>query len=225
MHNNPLNALLIFAKYPKPGRVKTRLSPPLSPEEAAELYRCMLLDTLKKTGPFPGAIRMIFIDGSPCSNTDFQSIAPDALILKQDGAGLGERMHNAFETAFAAGCQAVVITGTDSPHMPVKRITEAFNLLNEGAVDAVFGPCEDGGYYLLGMRKLLPELFKNIPWSSPDTLTMSLEAAKSAGVKTALLPDCYDLDTIADLRRLKEEVTQSAGAPKTLSFLNSLTVI
>jgi glycosyltransferase A (GT-A) superfamily protein (DUF2064 family) len=134
-------------------------------------------------------------------------------------------MQNACAQAFADGYRSAVIIGTDAPHLPVERIAEAFDLLEREDVDAVFGPSDDGGYYLLGMRQIRSELFRNIPWSSPDTLAVSLENAEDAGLKTAHLAGGYDLDTIADLLRLKREQSGPAGAADTLAFLIGLTVI
>ncbi|WP_160295217.1 TIGR04282 family arsenosugar biosynthesis glycosyltransferase [Geobacter sp. OR-1] len=215
-----LNALLIFAKWPEPGRVKTRLSPPLSSHEAAELYRCMLLDTLASTNAVAGINRMIFFSGGPERSADFRLLAPDAEVVMQDGENLGERLSNAFAKAFSLGYRSVAVIGTDSPHMPVERIEEAFTVLNEKKADVVFGPSEDGGYYLIALNDPQPELLRDIPWSSPETLARSLEKAEDTGLKAKLLASGFDLDTVRDLHRLRDESAQPVIAPRTLSFLN-----
>jgi rSAM/selenodomain-associated transferase 1 len=224
INSNPLNALLIFAKWPESGKVKTRLSPPFSTQEASELYRCMLIDTLENTLGLNGMTRIIFFDGNPERAADFSLLAPDAEVIRQEGADLGERLANAFERAFSIGYRKVAVIGTDSPHMPVERITEAFQLLNAEDCDIVFGPSEDGGYYLIAMKEMNPELLVDIPWSSSDTLGKSLEKAKAAGLRASLLACGFDLDTVDDLLRLEQESPGSVTAPRTKSFLKRLNV-
>lgn len=224
MHTTSPDALLIFAKYPLPGRVKTRLCPPLLPQQAADLYSCMLRDSLASSARIPSIRRLIFFDGEPACAKYFGSLAPDAMILPQIGNDLGERMANAFAQVFAAGYLSAVIIGSDAPHMPVERVTEAFALLKGGVVDAVFGPSDDGGYYLLGLRQNRLELFRDIPWSSTETLAASLNNAADAGLCVRLLTSGYDLDTIDDLRRLQRE-KKTGGAVQTRAFLDRLTVI
>lgn len=221
---NHLNALLIFAKWPEPGRVKTRLSPPLSEQHAAELYRCMLLDTLDTTAEISDVQRMIFFDGDPERAADFRLLAPDATVIRQEGSDLGERLERASEKAFAAGYRQVVIIGADAPHMPVERVMEAFDLLEQKTGDVVFGPSDDGGYYLVALNRNCPQLFRDIPWSSSETLASSREKARSAGLKTVLLQHGFDLDTFDDLRRLMEEPAQCAAAPRTTAFLTAIQV-
>ncbi|MBT0663518.1 TIGR04282 family arsenosugar biosynthesis glycosyltransferase [Geobacter pelophilus] len=220
MNSNHLNALLIFAKWPEPGKVKTRLSPPLETHEATELYRCMLLDTLENSADIIGTSRMIFFDGEPGRSADFKLLAPDAEVVVQEGDDLGERLANAFAKAFAFGYRSVAVVGTDSPHMPVARISEAFHLLNSQCADVIFGPSEDGGYYLVAMNSLNPGVFADIPWSSQDTLARSLEKTESLGLSPALLATGFDLDTVADLLRLKQEARPAA--PRTLSLLSRI---
>jgi len=224
MDSNHLNALIIFAKWPEPGKVKTRLSPPLSEQDASDLYRFMLMDTLEKTREIAGVTRMIFFDGDPERSADFRLLAPDADVIKQEGRDLGERLAHATEKAFSAGFRTVAIIGTDSPHLPVELIGEAFRLLKSESADIVFGPSEDGGYYLVAINKHCPELFRGIPWSSPATLKKSMDKAESVGLRPALLEKCFDVDNIDDLRKLRKEVSNSE-APGTLSFLSRLSAI
>jgi rSAM/selenodomain-associated transferase 1 len=221
--SNPLNALLIFAKWPEPGKVKTRLSPPFSAQEASDVYRCMLMDTLENTVGLKGMKRMVFFDGDPERTADFRLLAPDAEVIRQEGNDLGERLANAFERAFSIGCQKVAVIGTDSPHMPIERITEAFDFLDEKKSDVVFGPSEDGGYYLIAMKEMNPELFREIPWSQSTTLSESISRTKSVGLRHTLLAPGFDLDTTDDLRRLTS-LTEPGSAPQTRSFLANLSL-
>jgi rSAM/selenodomain-associated transferase 1 len=214
-------ALLIFAKWPEPGKVKTRLSPPLSMQEAASLYLCMLMDTLAITSRITGIHRMIFFDGDDDRAAFFQALAPDATVYQQQGMNLGERLTAAVATAFGLGHLSVAIIGTDSPHLDPKEISAAFSLLATDKADVVFGPSSDGGYYLVGLRQSKPELFRDIPWSSSKVLGESLARAKSAGLRQALLAPCFDLDTADDLRRLAA-LPDAGAAPQTKAFLASL---
>lgn len=212
------NALLVFAKPPTPGRVKTRLTPPLSHAEAAELYSCMLKDTLAKAKSLPGAERFVLYADEEGAVEYFRGIAPDVELFPQEGGTLGDRMERAFARAFARGFRRVVIIGSDSPDLPPGIVESAFALLCKENVDVVFGPSEDGGYYLLAMKRLHGELFRGIPWSSGSVLEDSLARCAAAGLKVELLPVWYDLDTVADLRRPGLLVATN-GAPLTREFI------
>jgi len=211
-------ALMVFAKKPVPGRVKTRLTPPLSPEEAAELYRRMLLDTLAKTGQITGIHRLLFHECGEGARDYFVSVDPGATIIAQEGADLGERLANAFRTAFDRGYGEVAVIGTDAPHVPRPWIEGAYDALADAAVDVVFGPSGDGGYYLLGMKRLHESLFTAIPWSTGEVLACSRQRAAAAGLRTVLLQLWHDVDTAEDLRR-PELVDPANGAPLTREFM------
>jgi len=198
---NNSRALIIFAKQPATGRVKTRLTPPLSPGEAAELYRCMLCDTLAKVRRLPGIVPVIFYQDDPGAGEYFQSLAPEMEALPQRGSDLGERMQLAFAEMFGRGHAEVAIIGSDSPDLPGEFIVRSFRLLADGGKDLVVGPTEDNGYYLLAMRRVWRELFHAMPWSTAEVLPLTLARADSAGISTGLLPVWYDIDAAADLRR------------------------
>lgn len=212
------NALLIFAKEPVPGQVKTRLTPFLSPDAAADLYRCMLEDTLEKAAALTDVEPIVFYDGDDDAAAFFKGTAAQMTVFPQKGADLGQRMKNAFATVFSDGFQKAVIIGTDSPHLPAGYITDAFHRLDDGQIEAVYGPSDDGGYYLLALKQLHGALFENITWSSGEVLAESLIAAGKAGVGTALLPPWYDLDTADDLMR-PELFEEANGANRTKTFL------
>lgn len=213
-------ALIIFAKRPVPGRVKTRLSPPLSPEEATELYRCMLEDILAKAATLAGVDKRIFYEPDEDAAAFFSGIAAGMTCTPQKGKDLGERMANAFGELIAEGYGRVAIIGTDLPDLPLSYVEEAFGLLGFGEVDAVFGPTEDGGYYLLAMGELHGELFRNVPWSTGEVLEKSQERAEEAGVRVALLPVWHDVDTADDLHR-PELLDAGNGAPRTREFIGN----
>lgn len=211
-------ALIIFAKRPAPGRVKTRLSPPLTLEEAAELYHCMLKDILEKVSTLFNVDSHIFYEPEEQAAAYFKQAAPAMDRHPQNGKDLGERMAAAFEELFAAGYRHAAIIGTDIPDLPVEYVTEAFTELESRRVDAVFGPTEDGGYYLLAMGKLHAELFREIRWSSREVLETSLERAKTAGITVSLLPTWHDVDIAKDLER-PELLDEGNGAPRTREFI------
>jgi len=211
-------ALLIFAKQPLPGKVKTRLSPPFSPQEAADMYRCMLSDTLARVAGLPGVEIFLFFEPS-CGAADFfRKNFPGIRIIPQQGEGLGERLTKAFEMVFGLGFESVAAIGTDSPDLPLFHLQQSFRLLQDEGADVVFGPAADGGYYLVALGRPCPGLFRDIPWSTSMVLEKSLEAASSLGLQVKSLPVWHDMDTVEDLKRFL-----AAGnpdyAPRTLHFL------
>ena len=211
-------ALIVFAKQPLPGKVKTRLMPLLSPEEAAELYRCMLIDTLSKVRQLEGVDVYLFFEGSGEAATYFATIVDGMETLPQHGNDLGERMMDAFQRTFERGYESVAIIGTDSPDLPVTFVEEAFISLEDARIDAVFGPSEDGGYYLLALKRLSTQLFQGIGWSSQTVLRESVATAEKVGMRTTTLSLWNDVDTVADLHRAAL-LDINNGAPLTRAFI------
>jgi len=214
-----------MAKVPLAGTVKTRLLPALSPEKCAELARAFLLDTVNKA---ESVCENIILAYSPAAEIELlKKIVPsENNFLEQKGADLGEKMFKAFEFAFARQTDsAVVMIGTDSPHFPAEVIEEAFEYLETGA-EIVLGKTPDGGFYLIGLKKILPDLFDRIEWSTPSVfaeLSRNLEKLKIGEPK--LVPPCFDVDTPTDLRRLREEISENRSmqkiAPETYQWLIS----
>jgi uncharacterized protein len=211
-------ALLIFAKQPVPGRVKTRLSPPLLPEEATELYGCMLGDVLATAASLQDVQKYLFYDGGEEALEYFRARFPGMTCVPQRGKELGERMAEALREVFSRGNGAAVIIGSDSPDLPRAFIEDAFGRLEQGEKGAVIGPSEDGGYYLIGMATLHRQLFQDIPWSSAHVMDETLKMAGEAGIGVSLLPLWRDVDTAADLGR-PELRDERNGAPLTREFL------
>jgi uncharacterized protein len=211
-------ALLIFAKRPLSGSVKTRLVPPFTAGEAASLYCCMLRDVLAKVETLTDCACYLFYGEGPGARDYFRETVPGMECLPQQGGDLGERMAAAFGHAFAMGHGTAVVIGTDSPDLPLSFIEAAFGRLEAGEGRVVLGPSEDGGYYLLGMTCLHAELFRDVPWSSGEVLLESLRRAEEAGIAVSLLPVWHDVDTAADLER-PELIEEWNGAPRTRAFL------
>ena len=193
--------LILFAKAPYPGRVKTRLQPDVSPEQGCELYRAFVDDLLATTRSLKDVKRIMGCDPSQ-SDPYFEALSEKYPVdlMDQRGADLGERMRNAFEEIRERGNGPVVIIGTDSPTLPVEMIREAFSRLETH--DLVLGPSRDGGYYLIGCARQVPPIFHDIPWGTGQVLEKTLRQVADSKIKCALLPFWYDVDTIEDLRFL-----------------------
>lgn len=217
-HHSPLNtpaALVIFAKAPVPGEVKTRLCPPLTPDEASSLHGSLVLDVLEKARGAAGMDRHLAC--LPAADHVFFKIMEERYgvrLLDQAGRDLGERMEGAFRTLFERGYRRVVLVGTDVPLLPTSIFAQANGLL--GSHDLVLGPALDGGYYLIGLTRAVPPLFTDIPWSTDRVCAMTRAKAEALGLKTALLPAMRDLDTIEDLLAITREagLDKASGARK-----------
>ncbi|MDX2455392.1 TIGR04282 family arsenosugar biosynthesis glycosyltransferase [Desulfosarcina sp.] len=211
--------LVVVAKAPVPGTVKTRLVPHLSPKEATDLYRCFLKDRITTIQSLTGAA--LAIAYTPTDARDvFTPFCENGLrLFPQKGKHLGERLNNIFVEKLADDFDAVCIIDSDTPDLPVSTIKESFERLMSDQTDVVFGPCYDGGYYLVGMRRPHPELFANIPWSTDKVLADTLERARELGVRADLLQRWNDLDTIDDLIAFyhlhKNKAAQSGWAGET----------
>jgi rSAM/selenodomain-associated transferase 1 len=196
-------AVAIMAKVPTPGQVKTRLCPPLSHADAAELYRCLLLDKIEQVKALDGARQAIAYTPED-SKSFFEALSsPAFLLIPQVGPDLGARLTNTLTQLLALGYQKVMAIDSDSPTLPVDYLRLALDLLNKPDVDVVLGPCEDGGYYLIGLREIHRELFDDMAWSSPHVLPETIRRAEAKRLKVACLPAWYDVDTPEDLQRLR----------------------
>lgn len=197
------DALILMGKAPVPGEVKTRMCPPLSRREAAEFYACLLADAAGEAATLRGVRRYLFY-APPRGRAHFL-VGPFSAFLPrvQEGSDLGERMAHAAGEAFADGAQRVVIIGADCPALSAARIRSAFRELADGA-GAVFGPAEDGGFYLVGLNAPVPSLFGGVVWSAPTVLEEVLSRCRRAGITYALLPLESDVDTSDDLEELRE---------------------
>ncbi len=209
-----------MAKIPIAGTVKTRLHPLLSVEQSATLAECLLRDTVNKAKFLSNELIIAY---TPVEKLDvlLAILSNEQIFTEQKGANLGDKMFHAFEFAFSRNSDAVVMIGTDSPTFPAQFITQAFEMLPE--TDAVLGETADGGFYLLGLRKLKKEIFETVEWSSPKTFEQTARNIENLDLKLSLLPNWYDVDTPDDLKRLKKDLSKNPSiAPKTFEFLKSL---
>jgi len=186
----------VFAKQPLAGRVKTRLVPPLTPEEARDLYRVALAESVSEFAAAPVSPVLC------CAGRRswFRRAFPALPLLPQGRGDLGARLARVTATLFAAGAASVAVAGSDSPDLPPALIGDAFAALNRADV-AVIGSA-DGGYTLLALRRPVPELFAGIPWSSAQVLETTRVRAGELGLRFVTIGCWDDLDDLAALQRL-----------------------
>ena len=191
--------LIIFSRYPEPGKTKTRMIPALGAVGAAQLQRQMTEHTLKTaialTSSRQVAIEVHFAGGNRLL---MQEWLGEREYVAQASGDLGEKMRSAFDRAFERGSQRVVIIGIDCPDIDRQILTQAFDSLNHH--DLVLGVAEDGGYYLIGLNRLVPELFKNIDWGTERVLEQTKNIAKQLNLKFHCLATLADVDRPEDLK-------------------------
>ena len=212
--------LLVVAKRPAAGQTKTRLCPPLTGEAAAALYACFLRDTLDVMRQVPDVGRGIVY--LPEAALDyFLALAPDMQLSLQQGADLGERLDHLLTAALEAGAAQAVVMDSDSPTLPADYLAAAFDALS-GPSDVVLGPCNDGGYYLIGLKRPQPRLLRDVQMSTLNVVRDTLALAEQLGLQVALLPTWYDVDTVAELDRLRAELRDAPphAARYTRAFLS-----
>jgi rSAM/selenodomain-associated transferase 1 len=207
-------ALIIFAKAPTPGRVKTRLTERLTEAEAARLYEAFLRDTLAQYAALAetrGAALRLYHAGPDWP----AALAPEGASLhRQRSGGLGARMAAAFRETFAAGAGTALIAGTDCPTLPPAFLGEAFDTLQREAETVCIGPSTDGGYYLLGTRRPAERLFDDMSYSHSGVFDQTLARIAETGRTPVVLPEWYDVDRPADLHRLAADLSDRAAAAR-----------
>jgi hypothetical protein len=216
-------AIVVMAKEPRAGRVKTRLCPPLSPAAAADLHEAFVRDTLARLA---GLDRPLILEalGPPAQTPRLAALARSfgVVLRAQSGVDLGSRMAAALGRGLAEA-RTVVLLGSDSPDLPPARVVRAFELLR--GADLCVGPAEDGGYYLIGCRTVVPAVFDAaIPWGTARVLEATLQRAAAAGLRCELLDPWYDVDDADDLERLRRSIAQDGGLPHTRAVLDALDV-
>jgi len=210
--------IVLMAKQPEAGRTKTRLSPPLAPAEAADLYRCFLLDKLAQIRQVPD-VQMAIAYSPVDAISYFSQLASDFLLIEQVGKNLSQRLCNMFRSMFEAGYEQVMAVDGDTPTLPPDYFVQGFQGLQNPENDVVIGPTEDGGYYLIGMKQLHPTLF-DVTMSTPQVTRDTLNRANEAQLNVHLLPEWYDVDWPEDLGRLRRELKDTHT--ETAKFLKKL---
>jgi uncharacterized protein len=198
-------ALCIMAKAPEAGQVKTRLCPPLSPEEAAQLYRCFLMDKIAQVRGVPAA-EPVLAYAPEGADGIFEALAPGFRLLPQRGRDLTSRLVSVLERLFESGFASAVVIDSDTPTLPSGLLERAVTHVASRQHDLVLGPSEDGGYYLIGLHRIHRALFEDMPWSTPAVLEETLRRTRDLGLTVAQLEPWYDVDTGADLDRLTAEL-------------------
>lgn len=210
-------ALVLMAKAPIEGQVKTRLIGALTAADAKQLYVAFLSDTfalMEAVMEEREELSLVLCYTPEGEDEAFEEVEREGcLMIAQRGGNLGERLANCLGDVFALGFDSVIAIGGDSPTLPEEMIEEAFDSL-ETDNDVVVVPAEDDGYCLIGMRKLQPRIFEDIPWSTGGVMAATEARAKDAGVSLIVGPAWYDVDTPEELERLKEELGQSKGTAR-----------
>jgi rSAM/selenodomain-associated transferase 1 len=207
-----LCALAVMAKAPRPGRVKTRLSPPLTPQQAAELNVCFLRDTTENIAAVAGAAGLISY--TPVGDEAlFDGLLPGSFsLVAQRGDGFGERLLAAAEDILACGFASVCLIDSDSPTVPRAAFEQAVTELARPGDRIVLGPAADGGYYLIGLKRAHAAVFERIAWSTAAVYAETCERAREVGVDVVELPLWYDVDDADTLKILEAELLAGRAA-------------
>jgi rSAM/selenodomain-associated transferase 1 len=210
-----------MAKVPSAGNVKTRLQPFLSSDECAALSEAFLQDAVNKAKTVCENVILAYTPPSEINSLK-KFLPPENLSVEQTGNDLGEKMFNAFKFAFGQKSDAVVMIGTDSPTFPFDFIEQGFEFLETNS-DVVLGKTEDGGFYLIGLRKLEKAIFENVAWSSPETFEQVFENAHELKLHLREVPAWYDVDERKDFEKLRGEILHNSNAqrraPKTFELI------
>lgn len=204
--------LLIFGRRPAAGRVKTHLSPPLPPDEAAAVYEACLMDVVALAAGERAQVEIWFDAGAAPDRAleYFARVFPLVSAVPQATGHLGTRVEDAFDRTFASGAERAIIMRSDAATLPASCLHAAFDYLLEPAgPQLVLGPTPEGGYYLVGLRRTAwpaaAVLFRSIPWSHPSVLRITGERAAAAGLSLRLLPGWYDIVRPEDLARARAD--------------------
>lgn len=216
-------AIVVFAKAPQPGRVKTRMCPPLSPEQAAALYAALLADVLQASEQIAGALDLepvLTVHPAAAARSLAQNAPKSFRVVGQRGADLSQRMAWAVREAAAGGAARVLLRGSDSPVMDLTLVQEALIALDEA--DLSVSPDRDGGYSLIGLRGPVPGLFGHA-MSTASVLEDTLARARAAGLRHCTLRTSFDIDTAFDLQELARARRrgETGPCPRTLAYLDA----
>ncbi len=198
-----------MCKVPRSGTSKTRLSPPLTADEAAEISRCFIADVAHTIAALPEALQAqgVAVYTPEGEEEGLAGLLPEGFArLAQRGQDLGERLHNAMADLLRAGFEGVCLINSDSPTLPPRLLADALEALRRPGERVVLGPAIDGGYTLIGLMHPRAALFEDIAWSTSQVLTQTLGRAAAERLDVALLPLWYDVDDATSLQLLIEEL-------------------
>jgi len=214
----------VMAKVPGVAAVKSRLHPALGAVMATRLYECFLRDRLDALSAVECIERMIAFTPFEAADVMAALAPPGFTLVAQRGADLGARLDNVLTDLLALGHPGAMAIDSDSPILPMSYIGEAATVLAASEADVVIGPCDDGGYYLIGLRTSHPELFAAMPWSTERVLPLTLERARRSELRTHVLHPWFDVDTEADLVRLQRDIAhhQGPGPLRTIALVHEL---
>ncbi|HEY0672377.1 MAG TPA: TIGR04282 family arsenosugar biosynthesis glycosyltransferase [Longimicrobiales bacterium] len=223
-----VDRVLVFAKVPLAGSVKTRLTPPLPPDEAALLYEACLRDVVALCARERARVELWYHQDARAEGYFGREFAH--LLLAQQGAGhLGDKMRDAFERSFADGGERVIIVGSDVPTLPEPVLNAALDQIRES--ELVIGPTRDGGYYLIGCtRAAWPRarsIFLDVAWSTDAVFRTTVASATRAQLQMRVLPGWYDVDTIDDLKQAlldadpESNLSRWGTRPEAVHFVNA----
>jgi len=222
-------ALAVMTKAPRAGEVKTRLVPPLTHDEAAQLNSSFLRDITAAISATATdrTVRGVAVYTPPGAEAAYENILPEEFFLiAQRGHKFGDRLTFAAEDLFTVGFASVCLINSDSPTVPAENFAQAIELLHFPGDRIVLGPSDDGGYYLIGLKKLHRKIFERIDWSTERVLDQTLQRATEIGAEVKLLPAGYDVDDRATLERLCGELlsknSRDGLAPNTRKFLTGI---
>jgi rSAM/selenodomain-associated transferase 1 len=216
-------AVAVMAKVPGATAVKSRLHPLLGVSMATRLYDCFLRDRLDALTTVAGIDRVVAFTPPEARDMMARVAPPGFTLVPQRGIDLGARLDALLVDLLAAGSAGAIAIDSDSPTLPMRYVAEAAQALAGSAAEVVVGPCDDGGYYLIGVRHPCPELFEAMPWSTDRVLQLTLERARQHGLRTHVLPAWFDVDTPTDLVRLRDALAeQSTGPPRTMALLREM---
>jgi hypothetical protein len=209
-----------MAKYPVPGRVKTRLAAALGDHVACALQRAFVLDLADRLHGLPYGVTWAFWPAS----APFATLVDFGRCRPQSGRDLGERMAAAVDAEFGDGGAPVIVLGADVPHVDLECVRRAVIALGSDA-DVAVGPALDGGYYLIGLRRPVPAIFRGMAWGTAGVFTATLARAREIGLRVELLPEAFDIDEVADLTRLRTIVDRGEVVlPRTAEVLAGLSI-
>lgn len=217
-------AIAVMAKAPRAGQSKTRLSPPLTPQQAAALSAAFLRDTTEnirlaaRTASIAGYVAYApngaahLFDGHLAAGTGL--VLADGTAVHLAGiTGLGRSLLHAVTSLLASGHESVCLLNADSPNLPTRSLIDAAEALAPPGDRMVLGAADDGGYYLIGLKRPHASIFRDIAWSSEQVSRQTLQRAEETGLETVLLPKWFDVDDLASLHRLAESLTDAGDAP------------